>query len=120
MKLQIVRIVDRGVPNKERLHLSVLQDVNLSFYVVLHSRYATPQTISSGHLLAYWFPNQQVRTGDQVVLLSGPGTNTSRKEPGGTTTYFYYWGLKDSLWGQFEDCAVVVEALSWSTSIRGG
>lgn len=120
MKLQVLSIADRGVSNKERLHLSVLKETGLAYYVVLLSRHANLSSVSSGNLTAYWFPNQQVRPGDQVVLYSGPGNSTNRKEPNGTTTYFYYWGLPESIWRDPVNCAVVLEVVDWATTLQNG
>lgn len=120
MKLQIVRIAERGLANKERLHLSVLQETNLSYYAVLLSRYVTSTSIANGNLAAFWFPNQPVRAGDQVVLFSGPGAQTSHPQPNGSTTYFFYWGLPNTVWNHHANCAVVIEAVNWITSPQGG
>jgi hypothetical protein len=120
MRLQVVRIADRGVPNKERLHLSVAQETNLSYYVVLLSRYSNQGGIANGNLSAFWFPGQPVQPGDQIILASGQGTPNSRKELNGTTTHFYYWGLPRTVWHESMNCAVVLEVSSWSTTPMGG
>jgi hypothetical protein len=120
MRLQVVRIADRGLPNRERVHLSVLQETNLSYYAVLLSRYISPAGVANGNLAAFWFPNQAVRPGDQVVLFSGPGTPSNRIETNGSTTYFFYWGLPNTVWNVPANCAVVIEASSWGTSPQGG
>jgi hypothetical protein len=120
MKLQVIRIADRGVVNSERLHLSVLQETNLSFYAVLLSRYMTPTGVASGNLTSFWFPAQPVKPGDQVVLSSCSGTPNARKEPNGTTTHFYYWGLPNAVWNDPPRCAVVLEVINWGTTPQGG
>src|SRR5512139_4111797 len=98
MRLQIVRIADRGVPNKERLHLSVLQDTNLSYFVVLLSAYGSPNNVTNGALPAFWFSETSVRAGDQVILHSGSGTYSSRVEHNGSTVHFFYWGQPKTVW----------------------
>ena len=120
MKLQIVRIAERGLANKERLHLSVLQETNLSYYAVLLSRYVTPASIANGSLAGFWFPNQLVRAGDQVILFSGPGTQTAQRQANGTTIHFFYWGLPNTVWNHSSNCAVVIEVANWVTSPQGG
>ena len=120
MKLQIVRIAERGLPNKERLHLSVLQETNLSYYVVLLSRYINQNAVANGNLAAFWFPNQHVKPGDQIVLCSGSGTYTARSGPDGSTVHFFYWGQSKTVWNNPSDCAVVIEAGDWITSPQGG
>jgi hypothetical protein len=120
MRLQVIRIADRGVPNQERLHLSVIQDATLASYVVLLSRYPTPTGVTSGNLPAFWFPTTLVRAGDQIVLFSGSGNASTVKNANGSTTYFFHWGLKSTVWNQSADCAVVIEAADWAASPQGG
>ena len=115
MKLQIVRVADRGVPSQERLHLSVVVDTTLSFYVVLKSTIVGVESVASGNLLAYWFPTIQVKAGDTVVVYTGGGTNTNSRDTVGHTTHFLYWGLNHTIWNNPADCAVIVEGTEWST-----
>lgn len=119
MRLKIVRIEDRGLPNKERLHLAVVQDTSLAYYVALLSRYGTPNTVTSSALTAFWFPGHQAHAGDQVVLYSGRGSAT-KVGTAGSATHFFYWGQERTIWNRQEDCAVVVEAGDWATSPYGG
>ena|SRR5207245_6451942 len=121
MRLQISRIAERGVPNQERLHLSVLQEADLAFYTVLISRYSTSgDAVASGGVSAFWFPTRKLRPGDQIILYTGEGQATSRAEANNTTTYFFYWGLKNTVWNDPSSCAVLIEAASWVTSPQGG
>ena len=120
MKIQVVRIADRGVPNHERLHLTVLQETNLSYYAVLLSRYVGPNGVASGSLPSFWFPSQVVVPGDQVILVSGIGTTTGRKEANGTTTHFYFWGNPNVIWQHPSSCAVVLELGNWAATLVGG
>jgi hypothetical protein len=117
MKLSIVRIVDRGVPQKERLFLRVLNDTNLCYYVVLATLYNTPTSLSSGWKSAYWFVPLPVKAGDSVVLYSCSGKFQQTKNPDGTTTHFVYWGATNPLWDTTGKCAVVMEISSWATSL---
>jgi hypothetical protein len=116
MKLQIVSIADKGVANKERLHLNVIAEANLYFYVVFATIYNNPQSISSSPKQTYWFPSTLVKPGEQVMLYSGFGQNRSEPAQGGKTNHFFYWGQKETLWGNYGDCAVLLELNSWQTS----
>jgi hypothetical protein len=119
MKLQIVRISDRGIPNKERLHLNVLQDAILSNYIVLSTKYAStfPATgVMNGGMPAFWFPTKLVRAGDQIVLQSGSGMPTTQIQPLGTVHYFF-WGFPTTIWNDPASCAVVAETPNWVTSL---
>ena len=116
MKLQIVAIANRGVANQERVHLRVLADANLSYYVLLDTTYLRPEAISNLLRHAYWFPSHQVKAGDNVVLYSGPGIQQSQPNLVGGTNHFFYWGLKETVWNKTGDCAVLMELANWQTS----
>jgi len=115
MKLQIVRVADRGVPNKERLHLRVLAESTLAFYVVLRGKRVAHNQVSSGSVSAYWFPALPAKAGDQVIVYSGFGKNSSKLQIDGSTIHFFYWGSESLLWSSENDCAVVVEGSNWET-----
>lgn len=116
MKLSIIRIVDRGVQDKERLYLKALNDVNLSSYLVFSTSYSEPAKISAGGKSAYWFPPKRVKAGDSIILYTGTGKPSETKKTDGTTTYFLYWGWKAPLWVATGKCAVVMELADWVTS----
>lgn len=116
MKLKIEKIVDRGVVNKERLWLKVLQNTNLQYYIVFDTMYISPDSISSLQRNAYWFGKNDVSSGDNVILYTTTGTPSTSKNNDGTTTYFYYWNLPKTIWNKKEDCAVLFEITGWETS----
>jgi hypothetical protein len=116
MKLRVVQIADRGVPNKERLHISVLANSNLAYYVVLATDHMTPTTVRSGALSAFWFREQQVRAGDNVILYTCAGVNRMSPRTDGGTDHFIFWGLTQTIWLEPTSCAVVLELLNWETS----
>lgn len=116
MKLKIVRIIDRASATDERLWLKVLQDADLSFYVVLDTSYVDDNHISNLQRHAHWFETKHVKTGDSVVLYTRKGTPTSKTNQDGTTSYFLYWGLEHPIWNNSGDCAVLLELNSWITS----
>ena len=116
MKLSLIRIIDRGVPLKERLHLKALNDANLTYFVVLSTAYTSPTALSSGGKAAYWFPPKNVKAGDAIVLYTCAGTPSESKNADGTTSYFLYWGWKEPLWNAAGKCAVVMEVTNWVTS----
>lgn len=116
MKITISQIYKRGVPSEERLIMKVLNDVNLSFFVVLDTVYSTPQTISTIAKHTFWFKPKPVKAGDTVVLYTKEGTPSEKKLDDGTTAHFYYWNQRNPLWNLTGNCAVVMELNSWETS----
>src|SRR2546430_16625834 len=116
MRLQIIQIAERGVPNLERLYLRVLADTNLVNYAVLATTYLNPSSISNQPRHTYWFAPQPVRAGDNVILYSGSGIQQSAITPSGSSNHFYYWNLPKTAWGQTGECAVLFELNEWQTS----
>lgn len=119
MKLEIVRTLDRGVANKERLWLKALVPADLQYFIVFDTTYTAANTISNLQRHAYWFKETQVNPGDSIVLYTKKGTQSSTKNQDGTTTHFFFWGLDKTIWNRAEDCAVLFEVSSWATSQFG-
>ena len=101
----------------ERLHLQVLAETNLNFYVVFNTVYVNPNGISTNPKNVYWFPQTIVKPGDQVVLYSGFGQNKVEPATDKTKNYFFYWGQPNTLWTNRGDCAVLLELNNWQTSV---
>lgn len=116
MKLQIMQIVDRGVPNKERLWVRVLADTNLHFYIVFDTVYLSPSGISSSQKHAFWFPSKSVKAGDNIILCTGSGVQSQAPNANGGTDHFFYWGLSNTIWNKIGDCAVLFEVNTWVTT----
>lgn len=119
MKLEILKIIDRGVPNKERLWLKVLADCSLTYFAVIDTVYSTPNSISNSPKRTYWFDPKQVKVGDYVILYTCKGTPSESKNPDGSTNYFFYWNQANTLWNKPEDCAVLIELNGWQTTKLG-
>jgi hypothetical protein len=116
MKLKIVHLVDRGVANKERLHLSVLADTNLTYYAVFDTEITAGGGIVTTPKHVHWFTDVPVKAGDHVILYTGPGAKAVAKRSDGSTNHFFHWGQKNTLWNKASDCVVLVEINSWATS----
>ncbi len=116
MKLRIERIADRGVPNQERLFLTVVEPTNLGSHLVVSSAYMTPTTVANGGKNCFWFPPQEVKAMDQIVLYTRAG-NYQPPEIGLVwNTYFYFWGQPSTIWNSLDTCALLFDVASWSAS----
>lgn len=115
MKLELKGIIDRGVPNKERVLLAVLLPGDLSFYTLLHTVAADAYTVRPGAHPAYWFPGKTVSLGDQIIVYSGPGSDNSVRRPDGGTNHFFYWGLNQTIWQDPTSRVVLFEHQTWET-----
>ena len=116
MRLQLVGTMNRNKSNQEHIHLQVIVDTDLCYYVVLDTTYMSPTSISSGIRHAFWFPATPVKAGDSVFLYTGSGTNYSIHNPHGGRSHFFYWGLKQTIWNNTGDCGVLMELSTWRTS----
>lgn len=116
MKIEIVQIADRGKANMERIHLKVLADTVLSYYVILNTSYTTPNSISNNPKHVFWFPSFSVKAGDQVILYTGLGNQKSELSLIGKHNHFFYWGQNATLLNKIGDCVVLLEISSWQTS----
>ena len=116
MRFQIVSITDRGVANRERLHLRALADADVAYLVVFLTKYMKVDAVLSGTGAAYWFPKKLVKAGDQVVLYSAAGVNTETKNPDGSTNHFFYWGMPQTIWHDINSTVVLFETYDWQTA----
>ena len=115
MKLEIVKINNRGDQTQEYVTLRVLEDANLEFCLLTDTTYTDDTHISNKLRHLYWFSQKAVKKGDFVWLYTGKGTNTSRGNDSQTTTHIFYWGLSQPIWNNNADCAVLFEVNAWQT-----
>jgi len=114
MKLKIKSIKDAGIVEKERLILKVLQEDDIGYYVVFKTTSFEDDSISNKVRYAYWFPDNQVRTGDLVILYTKSGRESKKFNPlSGITSHFFYWGLEKTIWNEKNDSAVLLEVKDW-------
>ena len=117
MKTRILQIFDRGVPYKERLAFSVINDCKLDEFIVFNTKYENPSAINARPLNTFWFTSKLVKAGDEVVLYTGSGISAETDKPDGTKIHTFYWGLQNTLWNTTGDCAVLFEINNWQTTL---
>lgn len=108
MKVEIGSFADSGEPQKERLILKVSVDVDIGGFAVFRSRLSSSGEPLSGYKDAYWFPDKKVKAGDLIVLYTKGGTASEKPLSGGRTAYFFYWGMKQPIWGSESKNAAVI------------
>jgi len=113
MRLQIRGIIDRGIPNKERVHLYAAQPANLAYYILMEGLSAGPNKVHSGGRLSYWFGETAARVGDHIILYTRPGTDNSAIRQDGFTNHFFYWGLNRTIWNSPQSKAILFEVQTW-------
>jgi hypothetical protein len=113
MNLTIDKFVDKGVLEKERVILKVSADDQLGDYVLLKTKMLEEKTVSNEVTHTYWFGDQEVKSGDLVVIYTKVGVDNSRKNESGNTSHFYYWNKTEPLWLDDADSLVVMKSLTW-------
>lgn len=114
MNLQIEGIRDPGNLAKERVVFKALKDIDIGYYIVFSSISTGPDQFSSGVRHTFWFPDQEVRANDLVVLYTKSG-NSSKLKKDETTSYFFYWGLSEPIFKVADDLIVLTEARTWNS-----
>lgn len=116
MRLEIIDTIDRGIPGKERLYLKVITSTNLIDYIIFQTKIDAHATIIVSSNSGFWLPKYKVNAGDILILYTGNGDNSTRKNADGTTTHFIYWGLNETIFNSKNSAATVFELRNWTTS----
>ena len=61
----------------------------------------------------FWFPDEQVNAGDNVVVYSKRGTTRKKLLGDGRTAHFFYWGQESSLWEDEGVAPVLLYVPEW-------
>ena len=96
MKAKILKIIDAGNLQKERVVIKCGADEDVGEYLLIKTG-ANDQLPNIGVTRTFWFPDKEVSKNDFVVLYSKSGTQ-SEKESGGSKYHFFYWGSETPLW----------------------
>jgi len=112
MNIAIDYIKDPGNLDKERIVFAVKNDEQLGKYLIAESVLIENSRFSAKIKNVYWFPDQELKQGDKVVLYTKSGNNNTNKNEDGSTTYFYYWGLSEPHLNDKKPCVVLFDA-SW-------
>jgi hypothetical protein len=116
MKLAIEDIKHPGNYTSQVVHLKVLEDCNLKYYMIMDTTYNPDQSISNELRHTYWFRPYDVKKGDYVFLYTKKGAQKKFNNQAKTVTHEFYWGLKESVWNKDGDAAVLFEIAAWNTT----
>ena len=96
MELNILKIFRES--GKELVLLRVEEDTNLWPFIIFDATY-DEKGISSNLLRhSFFFPSQNVKRYDYVIVYTGKGETHHFKNRSGSTTWVYYWGLDINVW----------------------
>lgn len=107
---ELYKIVKKATGNDERIVFKVLEDTNMSYYLLLDNTYDAEGKISNVDRHTFAFPNVNVKRGDFIILYTGVGSQSSYKNKAQTVTYVFYWGFQreTSVWNEASDKAIIV------------
>jgi hypothetical protein len=114
MKIEIRSFADAGNHQKERVVMRAQSDVDIGVYALFLSDISGDRTATAGLQTAFWFPDGPVKSGDLVVLYTKPGASSKKELNEGRTVHFYYWGLKEAVWGAGDKTAAVLRIAEWT------
>lgn len=114
MMIQIKFVADRGVPDRERLVLEVLHNVDIGDFILIRTGYEENE-VTIDVVNTFWFPYKRVRRGDIVVVYSksGPCTYKRKAIRDNRTAHFFYWGQNSALWDGDSVAPVLLYAPQW-------
>lgn len=116
MKLRIDAVHNHGQANEEHITMTVLEDCNLRYYLVMDTTYTKDGKISNTLRHVKWLPDRQVSKGDRVSLWTKKGDDT-KVTTNGVTWHRCFWNSNAPLWNDDGDAAVLFEVNTWKTTI---
>ena len=115
MKLKVDSINNRGKLSEEHVSLRVLQNCNLSRYMIMDTTFGEGGGISNEHRHIKWLPPYDVTAGMMVALWTGTGED--RVEMQGNTKWQYvFWNSGTHIWNDDGEAAVLLGLSSWETT----
>jgi hypothetical protein len=118
MKLEFSSVANAGELKSERIVLRASADADVGLYVVFRGINKNGTSVAGGSQeQTYWFPDQKVKAGDYVVLYTRDGETSIKDRDDGKKTYFFYWGLNDTLWVKGHT-PVLIEINTWKLGTR--
>lgn len=116
MEIEIITVLDFGDHSTERVELKVNENCNLEYYMIADTTYKE-EKISDKLRHVYWFPIGKAEAGDKVTIYTKPGTNSFRSiNSGKNKHYYFYWGLKNYVWNDTGDTAVLIHLKEWKST----
>jgi len=94
-----VVLADAGNFVKERVIMTATADVDIAYFSLFCCTASAEDEVAAGDIpRVFWFEERKMKKGDLAVLYTKQGTTSEKKNKNGSTSTFYYWGLKGVLW----------------------
>ena len=112
MKIKIQYVADQGDLKRERLVLSVRQDADIGDFVLLRTGFLD-EDVTTEIRNAFWFPYDDVRARDFVLVYSKEGGSHRKTLQDGRHVHIFYWGESAPLWKEKNVAPVLLYAPQW-------
>lgn len=115
MLIDLVDIKGRGNASKEFVHLLANSDCKLGYFILADTTYVSPGVVSNRLRHQFWWPTSDIaRKSDHIFVFTGIGSN-SVVTNNGVTSRYYYWNLKEPVWNDSGDTAILFQLQDWQT-----
>ena len=114
MKVTIRSVADKGDIERERLILEVSSSTDIGDFALCRAGYSNG-SVTTGIRNTLWFPYKTVSKGDVVVLYTKFGKANEKIRNDGSTSHFFYWGLKVPIWQNEDSAPVLLYAPEWES-----
>lgn len=115
MNLRLSAIDDRGDLFNERIGIEVINSCQIKRYILFQTTFSEKGFYNRSQN-SYWFTPLDVNKGDRIIVYTKIGVDAIKTNNDGTTSYFFYWGLNESLFINDNKIAVLVQVNTWVTS----
>ena len=112
MELKITAIGNKGDINNERVGIQVINSCKLEYYILFRTNFIKNGFYNKSQS-TYWFAPLEIKKGDSIVIYTRRGTDSTKSNEDGTTTYFFYWGLDKPIFTDDTKGIVLVQVNSW-------
>ena len=97
-ELEVIAIVERGVPNKESIAIKAKESVNLGQYGIMLGTYSHSNAAFPFQDILFWFGDGLVENGDWIFVNTGEGRATSSKTfDQQHNVYSLFWGKRTTV-----------------------
>jgi hypothetical protein len=117
MNISIDKFKEAGNYDKERVLLKVDEDTALGNFMVARTKRAGSSDASEidANVVqdVYWFPEQDVKSGDFIVVYTCQGVDRSFANRTGTNTHIFHLGKDSPIWNENADSVLLLEVNEW-------
>lgn len=115
MKLRIDAIHNHGDMDTEHITMTVLEDTNLHYYLVMDTTYSSAGKVSNKFRHTKWMPSVEAKEGDRVSLWTKHGKDTT-VERDGVTWHRCFWNSDAAIWNDDGEAAILFHVDAWKTT----